>query len=477
MSVDTSNLPEKLPASAGITQAASRIRSLGGSVESIYTDVDSEWKNITDHFKTTHDQQILGAPAKVMHPSVEAFKGTMDGVADALDDFESAVDGLRSRYNDVKSDARTHNAIPVADQSDSHSSDENTLQERVDSVANDYDAAVSTCSSAIRNLNPAYLLEGHDPSELHEINVPAYLFPLLGVAPRSGAATNAVVSQLSYKNGKLNFTFNTQNNPFMTQRGMPERYNISERSLRALSVPESYVERMMRASGVDPERLSSNKTREMLRNLPEQSALGWLVRKYPHLKSSSMSVNGRDVRLNIRLSAGNGTPPTNTRAPFRLPPGANKAMNALDKFGKVLTPLDYGVTFYGSFSEGYNDSLERNPDGTMEEHVRAATVDATVVTSSKAAGEIAGTIAGRAGGAALGQVLIPIPGVGAAVGGFVGGWAGGVVGSWAGEKVGGLINDLRHSEFASDAVSAVKDVGSAAVDTGKKVLGALNPFG
>lgn len=164
--------------------------------------------------------------------------------------------------------------------------------------------------------------------------------------------------------------------------------------------------------------------------------------------------------------------------------GDSKAFKFADR---ALVVVDAGMTYYDKYQSAYNDALKEgvSPADAKSEALWTAGIEGTSTT----VGKVAGGYIGRVGGAAIGQALIPIPGVGAAVGGFVGGFVGEKVGGFIGEKVGGFINDARKNGVGeawnnvvddtkkafSDAGTALsttaKAVGDGVVDFGKKLLG------
>ncbi|MEE1621786.1 hypothetical protein ACQ3I4_09805 [Zafaria sp. Z1313] len=460
MAVHTSGLPETLPSTAGIDTAARAVRKVGTDASGIYDDVKTEWDKLGQYFSSPHTDKVTSAVPTVMRPYVDASETLTDEVAKALEAFSDDISGLKTRYDNVKEQAAGHNAIAYDDRPDDYWDTNRSIQREIDAVAGLYDAAVEKCANAIRGLNPA-------------------LGDYSGVGDLTGAVTDGAdilegvgltAAHFKYKNGKLWFEFNTSANPFA--QTTPVRHRISAGTLNRLGVPSSYIERLQASQGADPQRVSSNSTTRMLRGIDAQSPLGLLLARYPHLKNTRFNIRGQDVSLRVQLTRGNGTPPGSAgqaNGRVRLPgwiDSANRFANG--PAGKFLTAADYGATALGAYSEGYNESLLRNPDLSQAEHARVAATDAAVVTGSKAVGEVVGTAVGRGVGAAVGQALIPIPGVGAAVGGFLGGLAGGWIGGEIGEAVGGAINDLRHGDVGS--------LGEAAVDAGKKVLSSLNPF-
>jgi hypothetical protein len=112
--------------------------------------------------------------------------------------------------------------------------------------------------------------------------------------------------------------------------------------------------------------------------------------------------------------------------------GASKIGSALKTGGKLLgkaaTPLAIGMAAYEGYSD-YKSADEKLKKGEITEAEAKK-------EKGKAVGSATGSAAGGVAGAVIGQMLIPIPGVGAAIGGLAGSWLGGKMGSWAGGKAG-----------------------------------------
>jgi hypothetical protein len=460
MPVSISALPDTLPDTAAIDAAASAVRKVGTDSSGIYDDVKAGWDTLRPHFQSPHTEKVMTAVPTVMKPFITASEDLTNQVGTALEAYSDDIAGLKTRYNNVKERASTHNGIAFADRADDYATENAEIQTEINAVAGLYDAAVEKCSSAIRGLNPS-------TGWYDGVNNATDLTGK-GVDILEGAGFAA--SQMTYRNGKLFFEFNSASNPF--QATPPSSHRISTGVLNRLNVPDSYIQRLVDSQGPNPTRVSNGATRRMLDGINPQSALGLLLAKYPHLKNTKFNINGQNVNLRVQLTRGPGTPPGAAgvrNGPVRLP-GALDNINriASGPAGKLLTGADYAATAMGAYSDGYNESLLRDPSLSAAEHAQTAATDAAIVTGGKAVGEVVGTAVGRGAGAVVGQALIPIPGVGAAVGGFVGGMVGGWVGGEIGSAVGGAINDLRHGDVGS--------LGEAAVDAGKKVLSSLNPF-
>lgn len=117
---------------------------------------------------------------------------------------------------------------------------------------------------------------------------------------------------------------------------------------------------------------------------------------------------------------------------------AFKGAGMLAKVGKVLGPV--GIAAGAAFGI-WDISKTVKAEGHFGKE------------SAKKTGEVAGSLAGGVGGAAagaiVGQALIPVPVVGALIGGAVGGFLGSTVGGWLGSMLGG---------GAHDAIAGASDV-------------------
>lgn len=460
MAVTTTGLPTTFPDATGIDAAARRIRAVGTNTDSIRDDVQTGWSGLGAVFKSPHQDRVYAAVTTVMGPFVEATVSVTDGAATALETFADEMTALKARHDNVVARAQTHNQIPWSEQETDYWNDNSEVQLEVNAVAGIYDSAVAKCSSALRNLIPSV---APTAQALGGATEP------IGNGLDLLEAAGITASQFTFKNGKLFFSFGPDND----FGGQLERtqFRINPGSLERLGVPDSYIERLQASQGPTPLRMSNNATQGMLREVAPSSALGILVNRYPWLKNTKLNGTGANMNLSVQLTRGQGLPP-GTSGAANGSVGILRPLKKVENLfngptGKLLGVAGVGLTFAGSYTEGYNGSLQRNPGMTDAEHQWEATKDAGVQTAATEIGAVVGTGVGRVAGAALGQALIPIPGVGAAVGGFVGGLVGGWVGGNVGGAVGGFINDMRHGD---------KSFGDAALDAGKNLLSSFNPF-
>lgn len=460
MAVNTAGLPAIFPSSTSIDAAARLISATGTVTGSIRDDVQSHWNGLGAVFKSPHQEKVYSAVSDVMSPFIEAAVLVTDGAAKALEAFADEMTNLKARHDNAVARAQSHNRIAWAEQDDDYWTADIEVQGEVNAVAGLYDAAVARCSAALQNLIPVA-----GPVSTFGSNAAPYVADGLDILEAAGIAG----SQFTFKNGKLFFQYGPDNNFGRDMVDSP--FRIGAGALERLGVPSSYLERLAASQGSDAVRMSNNATQNMIRDAAPGSALAALTTRYPWLKNIKLNGTGNNMNLRIQVTSGPGVPP-GTLGAANGTAGILKPLKKAEELfkgptGKLLGVAGVGLTFAGSYTEGYNGSLQRNPGMTEGEHHLEATKDAAVVTAATEIGAVVGTGVGRVAGAAVGQALIPIPGVGAAVGGFVGGLVGGWVGGNVGGAIGGFANDMRHGD---------KSFGEAALDAGKNLLSSFNPF-
>lgn len=133
---------------------------------------------------------------------------------------------------------------------------------------------------------------------------------------------------------------------------------------------------------------------------------------------------------------------TKGREALHPPAWAKGASKGLVAVGIALTVWDTGTA-------QWNEDQKEHPEWDTSQRIGSA---AENVALEGGLGLGLGTL-GAVGGAALGQALIPIPGVGAFIGGAVGGWLGTAVGTGLGAGIKDLIS--------GHADSALEDTGKA----------------
>ncbi|WP_102158198.1 hypothetical protein [Zhihengliuella halotolerans] len=473
MTVSTSDLPESWPDAGNITAAAEKVRKIGTSSRTIFDDASTKWSGLSGNgvFESPHQDKVLSAPANTVEPFVMITETATENVASALEDFAETMGHTnKQRYDDVLLVAQAHNNVTFepGDKPDGYDTDSTAIQREINAVATLYDNAVQTCARKINGENPLRdLPAGVAGAHATYKAVKKYL-------EKAGVHS----SHFKVRRGQLMFVYNTEVNPYRKQ--FPTSFKINRSILEGLHVPQKYIDRLTGETKAQF-RTYNGQFERWLKEAGKRSPLGLILAKYPFLKNTKLRFDGMNVRARVPLTPTTGQKPLPSNSKVQH----TKLTKALERLNKLQkTPLLKGVAVvaaglnaYGNYTEAYADSMVRDPDKSPDEHMRTAAIDASIKTGAETVGATVGTAVGRGVGAAVGQAIIPIPGVGAAVGGFVGGlaggWLGGKVGGWAG----GMINDFRHSETAEKIVDGVKDLGSKAVDTGKKVLKSLNPFG
>lgn len=136
--------------------------------------------------------------------------------------------------------------------------------------------------------------------------------------------------------------------------------------------------------------------------------------------------------------------------------------------GKAAGPLAMAASVYEGVSdahEGWSDANKKVASGEISKSEGA-------YKKTQAVGEGAGTAAGGIAGAIAGQALIPIPVVGAMIGGFIGSKLGGLVGKGAGSVAGlgvkALTSDKKPEETKREA-EKVEKKGESLVEGPKSV--------
>lgn len=462
MRVDISSLPSKLPDTETIDTQAAAVRKVGTDSVDIRDDVQGHWAGLGAVFESPHQDKVFSAVETVMSPYIDDVGTTTGSAADALENFSSAISGMKSRYDTIKEQAASHNSLGASYLPEDYSEIGISLQEEVAAVRKLYDDAVKECADAISKLNPLI-----SDSVSNGISDASAVLDIPDYASNGAKVLGMSAALLGINTGPLNFYVATgTENPFTAKGpgrtgahvGSANTHVGSANTHRALGnsrLPTSFgalaanISNTHRKAG--PPRYG--KAVDGVFNAPARTVAKPGTAKHPEIKAELTRK----------------TNPHRADGPARLP----KSLDKVNKFangpgGKALSVVGTGLSFAGAYTDGYNDSVIRNPGMTPAEHKVEAAKDATVAAGSEAVGSVVGTAVGRGAGAVVGQALIPIPGVGAAVGGIVGGMIGGYVGGEVGGAVGSTINDIRHGDVGS--------VGEAAKDVGKKVFSSLNPF-
>lgn len=512
----------KMPVTDTITTEASNLTTHGNTLNTAYVETDEKWRAI-DASVTFPDEAIL---VNAFTTNTEALGSavveSLDGVSTALSTFASSVSTFRTgTYDPLKKDVDAFNALPdyeysAAEKEEAAKPDSKVtipagatktaaaraaLITRLEGAESTYKGYVDTCVTSIKGAVPtAFPLDGHKPvMEGIELIKKSYNLATTWI----GRGAN-----LRKFKGRLGFLWKadaaTMSN--FLKEGVPGWMKVHDPdSWLGKFLPDSFKSRIPNFDEMEKWKHIKNFDKKYAQFLDGMEGLGrhyWLatLSMLPTEWTTSLSnrINSW-VKINSKFNPETGKldmkwviNPDNKMAPGKNPILSkldnmqalvekfekSPLMKGLDKAGKFLGPLDTGLTYYNSYTEGYNEALRENPDFTPEQARTEAIATAAFEGTGEAVGSVVGGVVGRSAGAAIGQVLIPIPGVGAAAGGFVGGIIGEAAGGYLGKKVGSFLNDVRTDGFttafnntAGAVGGAVKEAGSALLGGAKKLFG------
>ncbi|MEE1621831.1 hypothetical protein ACQ3I4_09580 [Zafaria sp. Z1313] len=418
--------------------------------------------------------KIHNAVAENVIPYADLVQASVSDLETAFGTFASRLSEFKPKWEDIKQRVADYNALEAQPTDPEDREDgtsyrtaykTSTLQQEVDSAADDYKGYVDACVEAIENADPSA-----DP-EWAGSNVNQFI---TGVKSHWSNARGVMQNIGGFRSvdGKVGFRWSYTN---------PAPKNISQflNGKAPWWLPE---EAQKRWKATFPH--TKSYTSFGLDGVMERLKLKGLYNNAdPNFDSFKGIISADGQKVALYFGAGGTTMPgwadKATKKMRAWDAKLTKGLESLQKNkwvkggGGALAVLDTVSTYKDSYSTAYNDSLRENPGFSPEEHRKEAVTSAAITGTAETAGKVAGGIAGRAAGAAVGQALIPIPGVGAAVGGFVGGIVGEKVGGFLGKEVGNFINDWRKD----GAKEALGNLGDRAKDGAKKVLGKLNPFG
>lgn len=457
-------LPDDLPGEGTVSAEAQGLTDHAAGVRAAYDDAASSWSGLSDGRLDVPDGEVVRTALQdTVLPHVEDHEEVTGAVRGALDTFDADIAELAPVIRQAITDGETLNSTPPADRDEDFHRLAQLQQEHIHALGARYDEIVQTCVDAINSAG------GH--------RKPSAAVGMLG-AGLTGAKhahglvrnfTGAQVTQPYRKDGRLIVGFDSEK--FNAASQHTYRSPKFPRALsRMAGVPEDYLDKISAAASGNGTRVSNADTQRMLKSVEgRKTPLGMLVGAVPSLKNSKLSYDGKKLNVRAELSGGDGTPPSGSS---RSATALKKTTDTLDKVAnspwtKALGPASTALSGAANYTEAYNAARAERPDATEAALREEAAGDAAVKTTAETAGSTAGTLIGRVGGAAVGQTLIPIPGVGAAVGGFVGGVVGGAVGEYVGGAVGDGFNE---------ALDAGGDVIDQVAEGAKETLDSLNPF-
>lgn len=147
--------------------------------------------------------------------------------------------------------------------------------------------------------------------------------------------------------------------------------------------------------------------------------------------------------------------------------------------GKIAKPLGIAlaaastISNISAASSQYDAQADEIENSGMTERQKARAKDRATKQKNanigSSVGSTAGMAAGTIAGAAIGQALIPIPFLGAAIGGIAGGWLGEKVGGFLGKSVGGMFGGSEEEKLLKEKEEE-KERAKALVGDNKEVI-------
>lgn len=512
-----SYLPTKLPRSGEIRAAGTTFNKEGEKIDTAYSDTITHWNRLASAATYPNDETVNNGFVTEILPLAEAVVLGMKNIKKATDAFADNMDALQWRHSNLKIEVKEFNALPAYLYSPAQEttaledgstlpstrtrSERNRILGLLQTAEDDYQGFIDSCVSAIEASSPA------------------------AAAPTKGTKTVAVITGFKNAYGMVNTSVDRAAGLDVTKGGrLKFSWSMENKALSQFAFDGTpKLKKFLLDGKIGPFSSSyvANHTKQLttwadgkyLKFTDNLNAWadtvarpGFMAMLPPALRNKlSNAMPGN------RGSLGNGKQKlywesnAHGRSKFTShltgqgnPARFDKALKGLDKLdgtlkkiskspiakyaGKGLGVLDVGMTYYDSYTSNYNEELRNNPNTDPDTIRKEAAKSTAIEGTAETMGKVAGGVAGRALGAAAGQALIPIPGVGAAVGGFVGGIAGEWVGGKLGKGVGEFINDWRQggvSKAVGDVADAVGDAGKAVGEgikdigkgIGKKLLG------
>lgn len=472
MSVSIADLPDKLPDTESIKDAAGDIGTAGTHAATYADDGVTSWAGLEAHYSAPESEQALSS-VQIVKVYADEASTCSESIKTALETYAEAISGIEAEYKAVKEEAATHNAVDTSvedfDKS-KHNSAATALQGRIDAVATTYDESSKTCADSIRKANTGKLFEVNSGGE------PAWIATYLTSKALEGYTTKGHTKYFTY----------TFSNPKIVKPEVLDKLPIPPRFSRRLDdwveagnnainkahrklLPDITKNQFVKnASSFDP--ATNPRFTALMASPGFRKLLGTDGKtKNPSLRRllERHHLSVKDGKITVGYAATDGK----TKGTPKVPGWVGKTLKGVNIGSNVLGYAD-------KTSKQYEELRTQHPDWSQEQLMAEAAVDGAIEQGGEMVGEAVGgkvgQVVGRAGGAALGQVLIPIPGVGAAVGGVVGGFLGEMAGSWLGGKAGGWLGGVVADNL--DVTEGLKDMGGAVsegVDKAKDFVGGL----
>lgn len=483
-------LPEELGDTGEMDAHAKDLQTHGETAEDTYTDTNSTYTGLGAHVEFPGDQDLIGAFEVNCAALKETLAEGLDRIGDAVIAFSSSVSGFKSTHSTLKTDVEDFNVLHPFEYTTAEreraaeegrtlpdptrtSAARSALISRLTTAKETYEGYIDTCVDSIKAASPASM-PADKPFALEKVEQlkKAYDQTVTWV----GRAGN-----IRDHNGRLGFLweFDEASLSNFVKEGVPGWMKVHDKdSWLGKALPQHIKDRIPNVDKMGTTTFWKNaddRYRDFLDGMESRGSHHWrqVISRLPvgaqEWLSKSSTRTGEFLHSNFVLDKASGkyiaATTLMTKKLPSLPAGALKRIDglklddrlkALDKSragsalkhgGKALGVVGAGYSYYGAYTEGYNEALADNPHASEQELRTEGIKTAAIEGSFETGGAVVGGVVGRAAGAAVGQALIPIPGVGAAIGGVAGGFVGDWVGGKVGKGVGNFANEVRKEGF------------------------------
>jgi hypothetical protein len=510
----TTWLPDELASTGTLSTHASNLAAHATTINTTYTETQRIWtgdSGIGDYIDFDRDDEVINSFSTNCEALGSAAYDGLNAISQALETFASDVSEFRTgTYTPLKNDVEAFNALPAYEYSAAEKTEmadagqsvgttrtqagRSALVSRLNTARDTYQGHVDQCVASIEGSAPAAV----------PIDAGVTMAVIKNVQKSYNLATTWVgrAGDLRSFKGRMGFLWKADAPTLSTfvQEGVPGWMKVHEpKSWLGTFLPDSFKNKIPHFEDLgryDWWKTADRKYTTFLNgmeNVGKQSWLGTLAMMPPGVVNWITKQQGRVgdfVGMNSKIDKKSG----DVKMKWTLNPDRkmttgerqwlkkfDKLDQKLEKFqkgkggkfldgaGKAFGVLDTGMTYYNSYTDNYNEALRENPNATEEDIRSEALTSMAIEGTAETAGKVVGGVVGRTAGAALGQAIIPIPGVGAAVGGFVGGIIGESVGGTIGKGIGGVINDWRQDGFDSAMANAAESVSNAVGNAGESI--------
>ncbi|GHC99259.1 hypothetical protein [Zhihengliuella salsuginis] len=471
------NWPEKMPKHSQLTDDAQKLGKTGEDILTAYDDAATQWGGLPSALTVEGDEKLFMAFTTNVAPYADTVNTSLTETKKALKDFAGEVEGFKPRWQNLKSEVATYNALEAepdvdADKVDGVSyrtyTESNDLSQRLMEARDDYVAMVGRCVTAIENADPSL-----DPLYTNS-GLKGFLEGTKKQWNRA-RTTLQVGAGFNGHDGKIGFKFNADS-PVPTSITEVMRGRIPK------WLPEDVKTKLESYLPENPARYQVAPDGSVMRYAngdPIPAFVSWSDR----FRRSSVGQLMKD-KFNWRLRGVTDATGTKTRfqlnTNIRMPGWAQRGSRGLRKVEGAVKKIEgnkyvkgagkvFGVAeaiggYADGYAEGYNNSLRDHPDRTPGEHQREAATSSAVRGTTEVVTQVAFGVGGRA--------------IGTAIGGPVGGFVGGIVGDYVGGKVAphaaDIVDAFRTGGWEG-GVDEIKEKGEAFVDGAKDLAKKADP--